>query len=82
MRSYVEFEHKIAMYAQFYGANPQLEIGHGWQAKRWIKIAAAGRLHEEYLDQFVPDDQVAALIENGTLVLDETVGRLHGSRGQ
>ena len=81
MRSYVEFDHKIAMYAHFYAANPPVGIS-GWHARRWIKIAAAGRLHEEYLDQFVPDDQVAALMENGTLVLDEAVGQLHRTRGQ
>ncbi len=75
MRSYAEFEHKVAMYAQDFAANPQLEIGYGWQAKRWIKVAAAGRLHEEYLEQFVSDDQLAALIEDGTLVRDESVIR-------
>ena len=75
MRSYAEFEQKITMYTEFIAANPELEIGWGWQARRWIKVAAAGRLHEEYLEQFVSGDQLAELIGDGTLVRDESVGR-------
>ena len=82
MRSYTEFERKIAMYAEDFAANPPLADGYGWQARRWIRLAAAGRLHEEYLEQFVPDEQLGALIEDGTLVHDESVGRLHRALGR
>ena len=57
--------------------NPQLPGSNGWQLRRWIALADAGRLQEEYFQQFIPDQQVERLIKDGTLSRDERVARFH-----
>jgi len=76
-RSYKAFEEKMRLAASDFGSNPQLAETYGWQIRRWLRIAKSGTLYDEYLQQFVPDGQVDQLIEEGTLVLDNSVRALH-----
>jgi len=76
-RTYKAFEEKIRLAASDFASNPQLAETYGWQIRRWLRIAKSGTLYDEYLQQFVPDGQVDQLIEEGTLVLDNSVRALH-----
>jgi hypothetical protein len=82
MRTYEAFRRKIDMaelhIGVYYGeAGPPRKKGgvprHGWTYHRWIGCRDRGELHEEYLAQFVPDEQVADLLADGTLVEDTRV---------
>jgi hypothetical protein len=76
-RGYDAFRRKIEMARLFYSSNPQFAAHHGWQLKRWMRLAEAGELHREYLDQFVADEKVQELVGGGALVRDESVVRFH-----
>ncbi len=76
-RTYEAFEEKIRLATSDFASNPQLAETYGWQIRRWLRIAKSGTLYDEYLQQFVPDEQVEQLIEAGTLVLDNSVRALH-----
>ena len=78
--TYEAFEEKIRLAASDFAANPHSAETYGWQLRRWLRIAQSGNLYEEYLQQFVPDAQVDQLIEEGTLVLDNSVRALHMER--
>jgi glycosyltransferase involved in cell wall biosynthesis len=76
-RSYDAFEEKIRLAASDFVLDPHLAETYGWQIRRWLRIAQSGRLRDEYLEQFVPDERVDQLIEEGTLVLDDSIRALH-----
>ena len=75
-RTYKAFEEKIRLAASDFGSNPHLPETYGWQIRRWLRIAKSGNLYDEYLQQFVPDEQVDRLIEEGTLALDDSIRAL------
>lgn len=77
-RTYQAFEEKITLAASDFASNPQLAETYGWQIRRWLRIAQSGKLHDEYLEQFVPDERVDQLLAEGTLVLDHRIRALHG----
>ena len=79
-RGFQAFEDKIALARLDFYANPQLPPWHGWQLRRWVRFADAGRLRDEYLQQFVPDVDVAQLVLDGTLEADLGVVTLHRQR--
>ena len=62
IRSYRNFEEKVHLYRLDYEANPGQP---GWHQHRWIKLLDAGTLREEYLAQFVDDEQLEALLAAG-----------------
>ena len=71
MRTFAEFERKIGMAAIDFAANPNLDPLYGWQLRRWIRLAAQDRLHEEYLQQFIPDADVPNLAASGIIAVDD-----------
>jgi glycosyltransferase involved in cell wall biosynthesis len=76
-RTYEAFEEKMRLAASDFASNPHSAETYGWQIRRWLRIAKSGNLHDEYLQQFVPDEQVDQSIEDGTLALDDSVRALH-----
>jgi hypothetical protein len=76
-RAYSQFASKIELATIDLSANQHLPVGYGWQLRRWIRLSNSGRLYEEYLQQFIADEHVQALLHDGTLALDETIFRFH-----
>lgn len=75
-RTYEAFDEKIKLAASDFASNPHAAETYGWQIRRWLRIAQSGNLHHEYLQQFIPDEQVDQLTEEGTIVLDNSVRAL------
>lgn len=76
-RQYQAFRDKVEMARLGFAANPQLSEEHGWQVRRWVRLADSGTLFDEYLQQFVADKDVGRLVDDGTLVRDDTISRFH-----
>ena len=76
-RTYSQYLHKIELATIDFNANPGLPPGYGWQLRRWIGLADSGKLHEEYLQQFIPDERVEPLLQERTLTLDQSVVKFH-----
>jgi hypothetical protein len=76
-RSFRSFSAKIELAEKDFGANANLSPTYGWQLRRWIKLARRGRLFEEYLCQFVPDENVDQLLRNGTLSREWRIATCH-----
>jgi hypothetical protein len=76
-RRYSTFLEKVDLARIGFETNPQLSEGHGWQVRRWIRLAQTDRLHDEYLNQFIADEDAPSLLAAGTLVADDRVRRLH-----
>jgi hypothetical protein len=66
-RSFRSFAAKIELAESDFAANRDLPPAYGWQLRRWIELARRGQLFEEYLCQFVPDQDVERLVRDGTL---------------
>jgi len=73
IRTFSAFRQKVDLARRDFTANPHLRQAHGWQVRRWINLASAGRLLEEYYRQFIPDEDVGGLIADGTLCRDDSV---------
>jgi hypothetical protein len=67
-RSFRSFTAKIQLAERDFAANHDLPPTYGWQLRRWIQFARRGQLFDEYLCQFVPDQDVERLLQDGTLV--------------
>lgn len=76
-RTYEAFVNKIELARVFYAAYPDLPPHFGWQLKRWIRLADARKLHEEYLQQFIPDEDVERHLQNRVLFQDKSVLTFH-----
>lgn len=76
-RGYAAFREKVDLARVDFEVNSQLSASHGWQVRRWIHLMDAGRIREEYLEQFVADEEVENLLSNGTLHLDLNVQTFH-----
>jgi hypothetical protein len=72
VREFATFRQKVELARLGFASNPHLSQAHGWQVRRWINKAAAGRLLEEYQQQFIADEDVERLIADGTLCRDES----------
>jgi len=66
-RSFRSFAAKIELAESDFAANQDLSPTYGWQLRRWIELARRGQLFEEYLCQFVPDQDIERLLQDGTL---------------
>jgi len=64
---------------QFLGGSADAGFAHHW--RRWVAIRNAGGLWEEYLDQFVPDDELDEVIECGEYAWDRRLADRLGSLG-
>ena len=78
-RTFAEFKKKIELARIDFGANQHLPANYGWQLRRWIRLADERKLHEEYLDQFIPDFKLNSLLTDGTLHRDRSVSAFHQS---
>ena len=76
-RSFRSFADKIARAESDFRANPDLAAVYGWQLRRWIRLASQGVLHQEYLQQFIADADVASFVANGTVVRDRSLAAFH-----
>ena len=79
-RGYSTFQEKIDLARIGFETNPQLSEAHGWQVRRWIRLAQTDRLYDEYLQQFIADEDASRLLADGTLVADDNVRRFHLDR--
>lgn len=85
-RGFEAFQTKVRHGAAWLAANPHLDAKPrwGWHWRRWSRMTAVAELRQEYARQFVSPERAAALIADGTCVIDETVatvlaGRAHAS---
>jgi len=76
-RRYSAFRDKIELARIGFDLNPHLSQDHGWQVRRWVKLANSDRLYEEYLQQFVADEDVPQFVSHGSLFRDGIVRRFH-----
>lgn len=73
-RKYPRFENKV------YRARIQLKDlpeWHSWQYRRWIRLADAGMLYDEYVEQFVQDKKLDYLISKGVMTTDDSIRNFH-----
>lgn len=77
LRTYEAFCGKLELARIGFRLNPHLPQVHGWQVRRWIDQLDAGTLHDEYVQQFIPDDQVDRLLLDGTLARDASLVSFH-----
>jgi hypothetical protein len=80
-RQYSAFRDKVEMARLGFAKNPHLSQQHGWQVRRWVRMADSGTLYDEYLQQFIADEDVERLVDDGTLVRDDAVSRFHSMEG-
>ena len=71
-RTFAEFRQKVVLAIRDFEAN-DYPPGFAWQYRRWFGCLASGELESEYLQQFVPDDDVARLLAEGVLAEDTSV---------
>jgi hypothetical protein len=76
-RRYSAFRAKVDLARVGFVANPYLPEYHGWQVRRWIHLSDSDKLYGEYLQQFIPDEDVERLLAAGTLSRDESVRTFH-----
>jgi hypothetical protein len=67
VRSFAAFDQKVKTAEAYLAANPQFEEGWGWHWRRWIRIRHAGKLKEEFLDQYPTNEEIRPLIAQGVL---------------
>jgi hypothetical protein len=75
IRGYDSLVTKVAHTVTWFAENPHLEAypWWGWHWRRWIRLEQAGRLREDYDDQFVSPMRAEQLVRQGTCSIDETV---------
>jgi hypothetical protein len=76
-RRYETFAEKIDRARRGFEASPQLALGHGWQLRRWIRLAQEGALRVEYDQQFAVDADLPAQIADGSPSRDSSILRFH-----
>ena len=82
IRGYDKFQTKIANVVSVFENNPHLEPWFGWHWRRWIRLNQAGRLREEYENQFVSPARAEELIRDGVCSLDETIANWSKTRNK
>ena len=73
IRGYEEFRQKVRNTEKWLEDNPHLPPTWGWHWRRWIELAKAGRLREDYERQFVSAERANELVADGTCVVDTTI---------
>jgi Glycosyl transferase family 2 len=68
IRGYASFQRKIEDTANYFAANPEFGPRTGWHWRRWIDLLKAGRLRQEYENQFLDAKTVASLIAEKRIV--------------
>jgi hypothetical protein len=78
-RTFDDFQHKVELASEDFATN-DWPPWFGWQYRRWFRAREHGALLDEYLDQFVDDERIPALLESGVLVQDTAVRDFYGAR--
>lgn len=73
IRGFDTFEAKVAAAASFFEINTHLEPWWSWHWRRWVRLNQAGRLREEYDEQFLSPARTQELIRDGICTVDETI---------
>lgn len=75
IRGFDKLEKKVSNSAAWLKDNPHLQSWPewGWHWRRWIRLNQAGRLKEDYENQFVSDARAEELIRDGTCMVDMTI---------
>ncbi len=68
LRGYAAFQEKIERGIGYFAKNPELHPNIGWHWRRWIELFHAGRLREEYEEQFPEAAAAEALLAEGKIV--------------
>jgi hypothetical protein len=76
-RQYSAFRAKMDLARLGFAANQHLSQSHGWQVRRWIHLSDSDKLYGEYLQQFIPDEDLERLLADSTLFRDESVLTFH-----
>jgi hypothetical protein len=80
-RTYDAFRDKVELARRGFAENPHLSQGYGWQVRRWVDLADAGTLHDEFVQQFIPETRLDTLIADGTIAHELAIARFHQSVG-
>jgi hypothetical protein len=70
VRSFARFAQKVDHAAVTLSHSEDQDDGFAWHWRRWVRIREDGGLPGEYLAQFVDDDELAALLADGTYAQD------------
>lgn len=73
IRGFDKFEQKVKNVKTFFENNDHYEDWWGWHWRRWMRFNEAGRLREEYENQFVSAARAEELISQGTCSIDRTI---------
>jgi hypothetical protein len=73
IRGYDSLRTKVRNTETWLQANQHLAPGMCWHWRRWIHLAEAGRLREDYDGQFVSGARARELVAQGICVVDESV---------
>lgn len=73
LRSYRQFENKIAKGGQAYENNKELPEGMGWTWRRLFDLYKSGKLRAYYKEQVLSDAAVQSGLANGSLVEDRRI---------
>ncbi|MEK6334560.1 MAG: glycosyltransferase family 2 protein [Acidobacteriota bacterium] len=73
MRGFDKFEQKVRNAIAFFQANDHYEDWWAWHWRRWIRFYEAGRLREEYENQFISAARAEELISQGICSIDRTI---------
>ena len=73
IRGYEDFRQKVLNAEKWFADNPHLPPNWAWHWRRWIQLAKAGRLREDYERQFVSTERATELIADGTCKVDRTI---------
>lgn len=74
-RTYAQFAEKVRNAEVDLSSNPHLPPGFAWHWRRWIDLHRNDGLEAEYLEQFIDDAKVGAMLASGALVEDLSVAR-------
>jgi glycosyltransferase involved in cell wall biosynthesis len=73
IRGYEELRQKVRNTEEWFEDNPHLPPNWAWHWRRWIQLASAGRLREDYERQFVSTERANELVADGTCAVDTTI---------
>jgi len=80
MRGYESLRMKVRNTESWLQANQHLAPGLCWHWRRWIHLAEAGLLREDYDRQFVSDERARELVAQGICTVDATVASWRARR--
>jgi hypothetical protein len=67
LRSWQAFLTKVETIEQFFQHHPDLPPAWGEHWRRWVRLLRGGSLKQEYLDQFIENARLAAMLDGGVI---------------